>query len=211
MWVDVRWLKPINDSETAVLEDIADSLSRAFELDPSLRYPRAEWRKILEFLNRDGAEAGPASQSVDGEPTIGYRRNSVTVALPGGWRIKTLGSFSDFEADEENDLCAVDPPKEIWFTAFQFTVASSSSRFDSVKNDRRKSHADYLIERDDYFVQATIPNERRETGEKYFVLNSSNLAIGTRAVCTILLSDPNQRDWAVETWRSIQPPQTSEQ
>jgi hypothetical protein len=80
-----------------------------------------------------------------------------------------------------------------------------------VKADRRKSRADYLIDRDDYFAQATIRKKRRETEEEYFVLNSSNRAIGTRAVCTILYSDPDQKDWAVETWRSIQPPPTSEE
>jgi hypothetical protein len=211
MWVDVRWRNPINDSETAVLEDVADSLHRAFELDPSLQYPWAEWRQILELLNRDGAEAKLVNLSVDGEPTIGYRRGSVTVALPGGWKIKLPGSFSDFEADDESDLCAVDPPKEIWFTAFQSEAASSPSGFNSVKADRRKSRADYLIDRDDYFAQATIRKKRRETEEEYFVLNSSNRAIGTRAVCTILYSDPDQKDWAVETWRSIQPPPTSEE
>jgi hypothetical protein len=46
MWVDVRWRRPINDSETATLEDVADSLRRAFELDTSLQYPWAEWKQI---------------------------------------------------------------------------------------------------------------------------------------------------------------------
>ncbi|HXR40505.1 MAG TPA: hypothetical protein VN776_15495 [Terracidiphilus sp.] len=210
MWTDVRWRPPISESETLALEDVAGSLRRAYELNPSLRYPWAEWKQVLELLNRDGAEAELVNSRVEGEPTIGYRRKEVTVALPGGWGIKTPGSFSDFEPDDDNDLCAIDPPREIWFTAYRFEAASSPSAFESVKNDRKKSGADYLIERDDYFAQATISNKRRETGEEYFVLNSSNLAIGTRAVCTILFSDPDQEDWAVETWQSIQPPPTSE-
>jgi hypothetical protein len=66
------------------------------------------------------------------------------------------GSFSDFAADDGGDLCAVDPPKEIWFTAFKFDVASSRRGFESAKNERKKTRADYLVERDGYFAQATI-------------------------------------------------------
>jgi hypothetical protein len=209
MWVDVRWRRPVNDAETAVLEDVAGSLQKAYELDPGLRYPWAEWRQLLALLNRDRAEVERASSLAVGEPTIGYRRGRVTVALPGGWRIKMPGSFSDFEPDDNNDLCAVDPPKEIWFTAYRFGVASSPREFESVKKERKKIRSDYLIEREDYLARATISEKRHETGEKYFVLNSSNLAVGGRAVCTILFSDPEQKAWAIDTWQSIQPPEAS--
>ncbi len=206
MWVDVRWRPPINDLEKEVLGDVADSLRRAYELDTSLQYPWSEWRQVLTFLDRDGPELELVDSRAEGEPTIGYRRNHVTVALPGGWRIKTPGSFSDFEPDDDDDLCAVDPPKEIWFTAYRSEVTSSANEFQSAKKDKKNDPADFLIERDHYFAQAAISKKRRETGEEYFVLNSSNLAVGTRAVCTILFSDPDQKDWAIDTWQSIQPP-----
>jgi hypothetical protein len=120
--------------------------------------------------------------------------------------IKTPGSFSDFGADDKGDSFAVDPPKEIWFTAYRSEGAFSLNGFELAKNKRKKTPAEYVVERDDYFAQATISSRRRETGEEYFVLNSSNLAIGTRAVCTILFADPSQKDWAIETWQSIRPP-----
>jgi hypothetical protein len=123
--------------------------------------------------------------------------------------MKMPGSFSDFEPDENNDLCAVDPPKEIWFTAYRFDGAYSPSGFESAKNERKRVRVDYLVERDDYLAQATICKKLRETGEEYFVLSSSNLAIGARAVCTILFSDPEEEAWAIDTWRSIQPPEAS--
>jgi hypothetical protein len=206
MWVDVRWRSPVDDHETLVLEDVASSLRRAYVLNPVLRYPWAEWKQILELLNRGTAEAELVNSHIEGLPTIGYRRGNVTVTLPGGWRIKTPGSFSDFEPDDDGDLCAVDPPREIWFTAYRLEVASSASGFESAKNMRKKTRADYLVEREDYFAQATISNKCRETGEEYFVLNSSNLAFGTRSVCTVLFSNANQEDWAVRTWQSVQPP-----
>jgi hypothetical protein len=210
MWVDVRWRPPVNDSEMATLEDVAGTLHRAFEMDSSLQYPWAEWKQVLELLNRDGGEAELVNSHADSKPTIGYRRKDVTVTLPGGWTIRPPGSFSDFEVDDEGSYFAVDPPKEIWFTAYRSEEASSLTEFRSAKNKRKKAHADYLVERDDYFAHAIISGKRRETGEKYFVLNSSNLAVGARAVCTILFSDLGQKNWAVETWKSLCPPIISE-
>ncbi len=84
------------------------------------------------------------------------------------------------------------------------------SGFELAKNEKKKTRAEYIVERDDYFAQATINGKRRETGEEYFVLNSSILAIGTRAVCTILFGDLGQKAWAIETWHSIRPPAISE-
>jgi len=210
MWVDVRWRRPINDSEAAILEDVADSLHRAYELEPSLQYPFAEWKQILQLLNRSGVEADLVHSRASSEPTIGYRRREVTVTLPGGWKIETPGSFSDFEPDDEGDSSAADPPREIWFTAYRSEGTSLLSGFELAKNEKKKTRAEYIVERDNYFAQATISSKRRETGEEYFVLNSSILAIGTRAVCTILFGDLGQKAWAIETWHSIRPPAISE-
>jgi hypothetical protein len=67
-----------------------------------------------------------------------------------------------------------------------------------------------LEEADDYITKATISKKVRETGESYFVLNSSNVCPAKRAVCTILYSKAEEREWALKTWRSIQPPSTRE-
>ena len=55
-----------------------------------------------------------------GTPAIGYRRGHVTVTLAGGWRIRVPGSFSDFNFNHENDLFALDPPREVWFTSYRW-------------------------------------------------------------------------------------------
>lgn len=188
--VDVRWRPPINDSETLTLEDVAASLLRVYKLNPDLGYPLAEWKQILDFLNRRGAEADLVNPPAQGEPTIGYRRRDIRVGLPGGWRIKIPGSFSDFEPDDNSDFSAVDPQREIWFTVYRSNAAISSSAIKSARKDVKKDRPDYLVERDDYFAHATIRSKLRETGDEYYVVNSSNLAVGARAVCTIRFSRP---------------------
>jgi hypothetical protein len=205
MWTEVRWRLPANEAEERVLEDIAASLFRAFELDPELVFPWAEWQQVLHLLNRGGVEAKLVNSRVHGAPSIGYRRNNVQVTLPGGWRIEVPGSFSDFESDSEGDLCAVDPPREIWFTAFRVDN-STPRKFRSAKEQARNGSLDLVIYRDDYFAQARISQETRGSEDKYFVLHSSNLAFGMRSVCTILFSNPIDREWAINTWKRLKPP-----
>jgi len=211
MWTNVRWRPPVNDSERAVLQDTATSLRRAYELDPNLQYPWAEWKEVLELLDRELDEAELVNPRAGGTPTIGYRRRSVTVTLPGNWRIKIPGSFSDCKLNEEDDLYAVDPPKEIWFSVYDLKGVPSSSVFESRKRNMEAARSpDHVIERESYFAQATITSKHRDTGEEYFVLNTFNLTLGRELICTILFSSPEQQDWALETWRSIEPPSIPE-
>lgn len=210
MWSSVRWRSPVNDRERNVLKDVADSLRSAYQLNSTLPYPWAEWEEVLELLGTDVPERQLVRRQVKGKPTIGYRRRHVTVTLPGGWRMRIPGSFSDFESDRDNDQCALDPPREIWFTSYRFTASSPRETFESMKREMKKNSPECLLERDDYIAKAIISKKRRDTGEDYFVLNSSNACPDKRAVCTILFSQPEQKDWALEIWRSIQPPAISE-
>ncbi len=210
MWSNVRWRLPVNDTERNALKDVADSLRSAYQLNPTLPYPWAEWEEILELLGADDSEKELVRPKVKGEPTIGYRRKCVTVALPGGWRMRIPGSFSDFESDRDNEQCALDPPREIWFTPYRSTASSPREAFESMRKEMREDSAEHFFERDDYIAKAKISKKRRDTGEDYFVLNSSNACLGKRAVCTILFSQAEQKEWALEIWRSIQPPAISE-
>ena len=210
MWVDVRWRPAINDSEETTLQNVADCLHKAYELDPGLPYPWAEWEQVLDLLGHHGEEAELVRARAQGEPTIGYRRRDVTVTLPGGWSIRVPGSFSEFQLDDENDFFAVDPPREIWFTAYSSNKASAGSAFRAMRKEVKKERPDYLIENDDYLSRAAVSRKRRDNGEEYLLLNSSNLGVGVRSVCTIVFSDPADKDWALETWRSLKPPSANE-
>jgi hypothetical protein len=204
MWTDVRWRKPVNDSERKLLKDVVNSLEIAQKLDSGLELPYAEWAEILEYLGAGNEEIEHVRSRRKTQSLIGYRRGDVTASLPGGWRVRLPGSFSDFEADKNCDHFALDPPREIWFTSYRFTAPSPRQTFESMKQEILRSQPEFLLESGDYIAKATIQEEMRETGEKYFVLSSSNVCRTQRAVCTILFDQPDQREWALGVWRSIQ-------
>ncbi len=192
MWSNVPWRLPVNDTERNALKDVADSLRSAYQLNPTLPYPWAEWEEILELLGADDSEKELVRPKVKGEPTIGYRRKCVTVALPGGWRMRIPGSFSDFESDRDNEQCALDPPREIWFTPYRSTASSPREAFESMRKEMREDSAEHFFERDDYIAKAKISKKRRDTGEDYFVLNSSNACLGNELYALFSFHKPNK-------------------
>ena len=208
MWSEARWRSPVSESGSRILREVADCLKRAHELDPTLDFPWSEWKQVLDLLGEDRPELSlVASKSVE-TPAIGYRRKNVKVTLPGGWQITVPGSFGDFEPDQEGDYCALNPPEEIWFTAYHRSGTQAES-FQVARKRMKKERADFRTDREDYSAQASVTAGKNKSAEPYFVLRSSNLAPNARSVCTIVFPHPDRRDWAVETWRSLEPPRPS--
>jgi hypothetical protein len=205
MWAEVRWRKPINDNERKLLKYVADSLDIAYKLNPSLNYPWAEWAEILEYLDEQSADNDFVRARPKGKPTIGYRRNNVRISMGGYWSIKIPGSFSEFEVDEDSASSAFDPPKEVWFTAFSSNPENPRKAFEEQRAQILGKQPELLREEENFIAEGKI-TKKSQDGREYFVLISSNVGLAKRAVCTIVFTDPADRDWAVEVWRSIQPP-----
>lgn len=204
MWTEVHWRNPVNEQERETLNYVAGSLETAFKLDPALDYPWAEWAQILDLLERNDAETDIVRSHSHGLPEIGYRRRNVAVTLPGYWVIKVSGSFSDFEANEEGDFSAQDPPRTIWFTSYRFDK-NPDKMFADVRQEILDMRSPLLEEREGYIGRAEI-NEESDEDEKYFVLTSSNVCKKGRSILSVIFAHPEERAWAETVWRSLQAP-----
>jgi hypothetical protein len=207
MWTNIRWRAPVNDAEKRLLQEVAGSLDAAYKLEPFRPYPWAEWAEIVRFLDANGPSTEFIRKNVAGEPAIGYRRNNVTVVLLGGWRMRLPGSFSEFQPDEGGDFFALNPPNEIWFTAYRFATTLEPGVFESRRQEIREAQPEYLEESENYIAKGAIQEKISENGDRYFLLKSSCVYPSGRAVCSIIFSRPEEKDWALETWRSIRAPE----
>jgi hypothetical protein len=206
IWAEVRWRLPVNDQERQTLSYVADSLKTAYEMDATLTYPWSEWSEILTYLNRiDGEHRFVHDRAGATQPTMGYRHRDVTVQLPGNWWITVPGSFSDFRPDENHNYFALDPPREVWVTSYTFK-GDLPSLLQSQREENRKKESVLLHEAENYVAWAEI-RKRADQGKEWFSLTSSNVGLGNRAVCTIIFIRPEDRDWAIKVWESLQPPQ----
>lgn len=203
MWSEVRWRKPATDAESEVLMYCLKSLETAFRLDSSLEYPWTEWAEMLDYAEVNTEIANVVRARAKAPPTIGYRRRDVRVSLPGYWIIRIPGSFSELQFDD-GDTSAFDPPRELWFTSYSFDE-SSLQAFEDRRSEKLAEQHELVFEAERYIATADI--KKRDNGQsEWFVLSSSNVCVVGRAVCTIVFVDPGDREWAIETWKSLQPP-----
>jgi hypothetical protein len=208
MWREVRWRPPTVDSERNVLKYCVDSLEVAHKLDASLDYPWTEWAEMLGYLETDDERARYVRDRATAPPTIGYRRGTVEIDLPGNWRIKLPGAFSELQY-EEGTTSSGDPPREFWFTAYAFTE-TSPEWFVKKRAEMIAENPELLHEAENYIATANIKKKGNEEME-WFSLSSSNINVAGRSVCTIIFVDWKDRDWAVQTWKTLQPPRAERQ
>ncbi len=205
MWSDVRWRKPINDIEREMLKYVSGSLETAYKLDSDLNYPWAEWTEILGYLQDDDTELDFVRQHAKNVvPKIGYRRRDVSVQLPGFWWITLPGSFSEFR-EQDDALLSQDPPREVWYSGYRFGDDPKAS-FAHWRSETVKMSKEFVEESEGYIAEAQISQRRTDGGKEYFALTSSNICSTGRCICTIVFTDPEDREWAIKTWKSLKPP-----
>ena len=207
MWSDVRWRKPISDTESELLTRIVNSLDMAYRANPNLPFPWNDWRDLLHLLEMDIPDFVRAKAS--GPGGIGYRRRPVRSSLPGYWWIKTDGSFSEFEANDQGAVSAFDPPREIWFTAYSFTANDPLQTFRTMREHALSEKHELVEERGVYISVANIRKERKD-GNIWYVLQAKNIATLCRSILTIVFQRAEDRHWAIDVWKTLSPPTKSD-
>jgi hypothetical protein len=202
MWREVRWRNPTTEAERNILNYCLNSLETAYRLDNSLEYPWTEWAEMLQYAELNNEISHEVRRRSIAPPTIGYRRQKVEISLPGNWRIRLPGSFSELHFDNDGTTSAFDPPRELWFTSYSFDESSLQS-FERRRTEILAEQHDLLFEAQRYIATADIKKRNNEDSE-WYVLSSSNVCVAGRAVCTIVFVDPSDREWAIATWKSLQ-------
>jgi hypothetical protein len=205
MWSAVRWRKPINDKERGLLGYIINSLAIAHNLDPRLNFPWTEWAELLDYLDEYSPEYDFVRSRATGPASIGYRRNEVRITMPGYWSIKIPGSFSEFEMDEDCDSYSLDPPREVWFTSYNSKPSDPQKDFETERKRVLQEKPEFVRDEKNFIAHASIKKKSKD-GQAYFTLSSSSICPAKRAVCTVVFTDPVDKDWALGVWRSIEPP-----
>jgi hypothetical protein len=199
MWTQVRWRAPHDDGERALLDRVLGALETAFQLEPHAAYPWSAWDELARIAGR----AGPVTEWVRRQaaaapsgPAIGYRRFPVRLQLTGGWSIRLPGSFSE-SWDDQGTLCAWAEGRTVWFTSF--TIRGTPPAPDPEPADDGT-----LERRDGRLVSRATLKRSQEDGADYWQLQTVSNLEGARAVCTICFDAERDRDWALETWRSLE-------
>lgn len=196
LWTEVVWRPPLLEEERRLLRDVARSLELAWREDPELAYPWREWREVLGYLGVGGTLAETVHHHADHHgargPSIGYRRGAVQVALPAGWEIRIPGSLAEAHL-EDGTWVARDHRRSVRFVPLE---DDAEEHFATTTAERRALELEYQGER--VSGRASLHMEPGEC--RLTALCSSGRH---RALCVVSFADPEEEDWALGTWRSL--------
>ncbi|MEQ8844896.1 MAG: hypothetical protein RIB58_08575 [Phycisphaerales bacterium] len=226
MWIDVAWIPALSNEEFVHHWETADLLQQAFDADPAIEYPWAEWAQILDLLDamRDRVKelgdwptrhAGVVRQRAQGlKPRIGYRRWKTRCALPAGWSIDVPGSYAkEFEIDEEAQTLnwsAFDDQNTLRVTPHlvpeglpqaKRELAEELTRAVNLLEPKGAKPVDW---EEHELVGLGAIRPVVEDGREYQELTGVSAADGGAwALFSFSFDDPATRDRAIETWKTL--------
>jgi hypothetical protein len=209
LWLDIRWRAPAGEEESATLDEVLAVLRRGYALDPELDWPWAEWREVaahrgtIDPATKALLDRAPASSAqTDGVP-IGYRRRPVTI-VHEGWALEVPGTFAERRSGEEwwggeagrsvtlagtaTGTANGPMPAEEFIDRFAAHLGSDALKHESGPLDGR---ARLSSDPSSGIVVATV--------EGYSAIRGKGAAI------KIVIEDPQDWKWALDTWRALRP------
>lgn len=206
MWTDVRWRPPGIVEEAELIDEVRGYLRRAHGLDPTLSYPWREWAELLRLRGGDDPLAeriNAGARKAAEEPLIGYRRSPVT-ALHEGWSISIPGSFAERRGVDE-----------WWGGQAGRSVTLAATRTGTAGGPMPPEV--FLDQVAGQLGEGSIPHRQgpvigkarlttdASSGIEVAVLDGYSAVLGSGAAVKIVFDSPADYQWAVETWRSLQP------
>jgi hypothetical protein len=195
MWTEVRWRAPIDDAETKTIDRVLDDLESAHRMDPSRAYPVREWEELARYLNRPVPDLPrPAPET----PLVGYRRRPVRVRYHG-WTLQIPGSMGT--PPREDSCFASDSVRNI----AMFVLTPRKGRVDPAEflgRDFPPTKPGLMVA-DGEGITSRAAFVQSESAGDAFMLSCAAVEPNSGLVLRIASKDDGDRDWAVETWRSL--------
>ncbi|KFA92697.1 hypothetical protein [Archangium violaceum] len=194
IWTEMVWRPPLLEEERHRFREVARLLESAWREAPELSYPWREWQQVLGYLGVGGTLAEEVSRrAVEAPvgPLIGYRRGAVQVTLPEGWEIRIPGSLAE-QRLADGSWVARDHRRSVRFVPLQDDVQGIAPGPEESLPYEFQHQGERVSGRATLHVE---PGECRLT---------ALCEAGThRALCVVSFDDPEEQDWALGTWRSL--------
>jgi hypothetical protein len=214
-----------------VLDDVLATLRYAYPLEPSLVWPWREWREAFvlrgltdpatfQMLQRATQQAGlrppepPPGTALIGEAAppppppldpdlIGYRRRPVTI-IHEGWAVDLPGSFSEERTVEE--WSGSDPGRSVTLAATETAVGGAPMSADTFLREFASGLGRDAIEHESGPVRGRARlSSDSSTGVDVATVEGYSAVRGSGAVIRIVIEDPEDWKWALDTWRGLRP------
>jgi hypothetical protein len=214
LWLEVRWRPPVGVEEVRVVDDVLETLRRAYPLEPALPWPWPEWRELFQLrglpdpatralLDRGAGPLVGVAPSSDDPPPIGYRRRPVTI-VHEGWALDVPGSFTNARTEEE--WSGGEAGRMITFAATETAFDGQPMSADIFLRQVAGHLGRDAIEHDDGMVRgrAKLASDP-SSGVEVATVEGFSAVRGRGAAIRIVIDDPEDWKWALDTWRGLRP------
>lgn len=210
LWLELPPRPPIYGREQMFLNDMLNSLERAYTLNPNLLYPWREWEEFLvqtshagELTRLVGERARMESMTA---PLAGYRRRPFQAVLPSGWMIRVPGVFAEDHDPGTGKWKGWYAGRSIQLEELPLPVAPGTRPAKQILHDLRPfevidgDHFDW--NRGDLASAACVHPAAGPNGR---VWKLESVTVGPLNILrtTVIWEQENQRSWAMDTWNSI--------
>lgn len=196
-WTVLRWNVPEKEARRSY-ELALYSFEQSRRIDPTVTMPETEINEIRQLL---AGEEISHPESTDAQARIGYWRLSMRRPFPGPWNILLPGYFHEGEEDEGIVV--------YWFA--NRTVRGSSLQVKSgpvvpreVFRVRPSNESKEIINclADEPPGWAEIAFQSDQDGDYWMLTGQTGAQCGL-CITTVCFTAENDRQWAIDTWRSV--------
>ena len=220
MWNELRWRAPVGDREVAVADEVLATLRYAYPLEPGLPWPWPEWREafvlrgtpdaatfqLLQRGNtphRGGPDSSTDSSTAPPATLIGYRREPVTI-VHEGWAVDLPGSFTEERTVEE--WSGSDAGRSVTLAATATGIGDAPMPADTFLREFAAGLGRDAIEHESGPVRGRARlSSDASTGVEVATVDGYSAVRGSGAVIRIVIEDPEDWKWALDTWRTLRP------
>lgn len=206
-WCNLTWAPPVDEGRRQQYQRTLDAFQNARSLDKSIPLPKREIAEIEGLLEWD--EDVPPSPP-DDSGGIGYRRKRMQRLLPGPWTIELPGYYETM--DEQDGETTV-----YWFGGRAIRGSSLSFEPKDPSQGTPDAIINDLFEREELQAELEVDlrsaspprfawiEEASEDNDQYWMLRGFVARRNGFCHATLCFSDPEDRSWAIEAFRTVQP------
>jgi hypothetical protein len=207
MWAEIRWRRPTDADERALVDETLRLLHRAYPLDPSLAFPWREWRELAllaatpdpmaALIDERAAAVDPAT------PLVGYRRRPVAVTHDG-WAIVVPGTFAERRTGEA--WWGGDAGRSITLASVPVTPNGRLTPAETILRQVARNLGPSALEHraGDVVGRARLGTDDA-SGIMVGIVEGFAAVDGSGAAIRVEFDDSADWEWALDQWRALRP------
>ncbi len=210
LWNDFCFVKPRTSKELNILNIIHSNLLKSAELSSKIKLPLKAWESVIELGQINYQINKLPNPEQYPEKNIGYRKEDIILNYPANWKVRIPGNFilSDLgriKKDGQPETVVWDLDRNFRMSVWNTVKEKPQEIIKNMTPKNSKENGIKSFAKDGFKFGGKYQKTVEEEID-IFILSGYAYKKPHLALVTITYQDSKYKDWALETFKSIQPP-----